>query len=120
MERALCPPWGLYGGKDALANRFTVVRKGGAVETMKTGKTPGVIALQEGDGFLIEVGGGGGFWTAMERDPERVLADVRSGYVSVAAARTDYGVAIRQSGREFKLDVAATAELRGSRRGEKS
>ena len=69
MERALCPPWGLYGGQDALANRFTVVRKDGAVEPMKTGKIPGVIALQEGDGFLIEVGGGGGFWNAMERDP---------------------------------------------------
>jgi N-methylhydantoinase B len=118
MERALCPPWGLYGGQDALANRFTVVRKGGAVEPMKTGKTPGVIALQEGDGFLIEVGGGGGFWNAMERDPARVLADVRSGYVSVAAARADYGVAIRQQGRKFELDVAATAELRGSRRSE--
>jgi len=46
---------------------------------------------------------------------ERVLADVRSGYVSVAAARAAYGVAIRQSGREFKLDLAATADLRGSR-----
>jgi N-methylhydantoinase B len=86
---------------------------------MKTGKTPGVIALQEGDGFLIEVGGGGGFWTAMERNPARVLADVRSGYVSVEAARADYGVAIRQSGRKFELDVAATADLRGSlRRGD--
>ena len=115
MERALCPPWGLYGGQDALANRFSVVRKHGAVEPMKTGKTPGVIGLQEGDGFLIEVGGGGGFWNAMERDPARVLADVRSGYVSVEAARADYGVAIRQSGRKFELDVATTAQLRSKR-----
>ena len=42
-----------------------------------------------------------------------MLADVRSGYVSVEAARRDYGVAIRQSGRRFELDNAATAELRG-------
>ena len=117
MERALCPPWGLHGGNAALANRFTVVRKDGAVERMTTGKTPGIVALNEGDGFLIEVGGGGGFWNAFERDPERVLADVRSGYVSLEAARSDYGVVIRQARRSFELDVDATAALRRNRKG---
>ena len=116
MERALCPPWGLHGGKDALANRFTVVRKDGAVQRMTTGKTPGIVPLKEEDGFLIEVGGGGGFWDPLERNPEKVLADVRSGYVSLEAARNDYGVVIKQKGRRFELDVAATAELRRSRR----
>jgi N-methylhydantoinase B len=112
MERALCPPWGLHGGKDALANRFTVVRQDGAMQRMNTGKTPGIVQLNDGDGFLIEVGGGGGFWNALERDPARVLADVRSGYVSLAAARADYGVAIKQQGRKYELDVVATAALR--------
>jgi N-methylhydantoinase B len=116
MERALCAPWGLHGGRAALANRFTVVRKNGAVERMSTGKTPGIVALNEGDGFLIEVGGGGGFWNALERDPERVLVDVRSGYVSVEAARSEYGVVIKQQGRKYVLDIEATAELRGTRK----
>jgi N-methylhydantoinase B len=114
MERALCAPWGLHGGKAALANRFSVVRKDGAVERMSTGKTPGIVALNEGDGFLVEVGGGGGFWKAFERDPARVLADVHSGYVSLEAARAEYGVAIRHVGRRFELDIDATAELRRS------
>ena len=114
MERALCPPWGLHGGNAALANRFTVVRKNGAVERMSTGKTPGIVPLSEGDGFLIEVGGGGGFWNAFERDPARVLADAQSGYVSVEAAQSEYGVVIRQAGRSFELDLEATAELRRS------
>jgi N-methylhydantoinase B len=116
MERALCAPWGLHGGTAALANRFTVVRKNGALERMSTGKTPGIVPLSEGDGFLIEVGGGGGFWNALERDPARVLADVQSGYVSVEAARSEYGVVIRQSGRSFELDLEATAELRRRRK----
>ena len=51
----------------------------------------------------------------LERDPERVLADVRSGYVSLEAARRDYGVVIRQNGRKFELDVEATRELRRAR-----
>jgi N-methylhydantoinase B len=58
------------------------------------------------------MGGGGGFGDPLEREAERVLADVRSGYVSLEAARRDYGVAVRQYGRRFELDVEATTALR--------
>jgi N-methylhydantoinase B len=115
MERTQCAPWGLHGGKDAMANRFNIVRKDGCVQTLPTGKTPGHVALEPGDGFLVEVGGGGGFWNPLERDPGRVLADVRSGYVSVVSARRDYGVVIVQNGRKFEVDVEATHQLRQSR-----
>jgi len=115
MERTICAPWGLHGGKDAMANRFSIVRKEGAVQRLPTGKTTVHVALAVGDGFLVEVGGGGGFWDPLERDPQRVLADVRSGYVSLEAARRDYGVVIRQSGRKFELDLAATRKLRQAR-----
>jgi N-methylhydantoinase B len=113
MERTHCAPWGLHGGKDALANRFSIVRKNGTVQRLPTGKTAGHITLDGGDGFLVEVGGGGGFWPPKERNPEHVLADVCSGYVSLEAARRDYAVVIRAEGRKFKIDVAATRELRG-------
>ncbi len=112
MERSLCAPWGLHGGKDALANRFSVVRKDGSVQKLPTGKTVGHVMLEAGDGFLVEVGGGGGFWNPFERDPQQVLADVQSGYVSLEAARRDYGVVINQEGRRFELDVKATNKLR--------
>jgi N-methylhydantoinase B len=112
MERTSCAPWGLHGGKDALPNRFSVVRKDGSGQRLPTGKTAGHVALQAGDGFLVEVGGGGGFWDPLERDPEHVLADARSGYVSLDAARRDYGVIIYQQGRRFELDLEATAALR--------
>jgi N-methylhydantoinase B len=115
MERTQCAPWGLHGGKDAMANRFNIVRKDGCVQTLPTGKTPGHVALEPGDGFLVEVGGGGGFWSPLERDPVRVLADVRAGYVSVVSARRDYGVVIVQNGRKFEVDVEATHQLRQSR-----
>ena len=112
MERTICAPWGLHGGKEAMANRFSIVRQNGSVQKLPTGKTTVHVALDAGDGFLVEVGGGGGFWDPLERDPERVLADVRSGYVSLEAARRDYGVVIRQNGRKFELDVEATQKLR--------
>ena len=112
MERTICAPWGLHGGKDAMANRFSVVRKDGSIQKFPTGKTIGHVGLNVGEGFLVEVGGGGGFWSPLERDPERVLNDVRSGYVSLEAARRDYGVIIHQQGRRFELDVEATNTLR--------
>ena len=116
MERTLCPPWGLHGGKDALANRFSIVRKDGSLQRLPTGKTIGHITLEVGDGFLVEVGGGGGFWNPLERDPERVLSDVRSGYVSLEAARRDYGVVVHRAGRKFAIDIQATKGMRASRR----
>jgi N-methylhydantoinase B len=60
----------------------------------------------------VETAGGGGFWSPLERPAERVLADVRSGYVSLEAARRDYGVVIHQHGRRFELDAEETAKLR--------
>jgi N-methylhydantoinase B len=112
MERTICAPWGLHGGKDALANRFSVLRKDGSAQKLLTGKTPGHVALEAGDGFLVEVGGGGGFWNPLERDPHKVLADVCSGYVSLEAARRDYGVVIHQEERQFEIDLAGTKALR--------
>jgi N-methylhydantoinase B len=111
MERTICAPWGIHGGKAALANRFSVLRKDD-VYKLPTGKTAGHVMLEAGDGFLVEVGGGGGFGEPFERDLERVLADVRSGYVSQESARSDYGVVIHQRGRRFDLDVEATRALR--------
>ncbi len=114
VERTICAPWGLHGGEDALANRIFITRENGEVKRFPTGKI-NPTEIDKGDGFTVETGGGGGFWSALERPAERVLADVRSGYVSVEVARRDYGVVIRQQRRAFELDVEATAELRQSR-----
>jgi N-methylhydantoinase B len=111
VERTICAPWGLHGGKDALANRITVFHKDGKVEKFPTGKIKPT-EIDADDAFLIETAGGGGFWNPLEREPEKVLADVRSGYVSLEAARRDYGVVIHQQGRRFTLDHQATSELR--------
>ncbi len=111
MERTLCAPWGLHGGAAALANRISILRHNGKVEKFATGKIKPT-ELEAGEGFLIETAGGGGFWNPLEREAEKVLADVRSGYVTLEAARREYGVVVEQQGRRFKLDAAATLALR--------
>lgn len=117
VERTQCAPWGLRGGKAGLPNRIGVVRKDGTVERFPSGKVEPLM-LAAGDGWISELGGGGGFWSPLERDPAAVLRDVRLGYVSVGAARADYGVVISQDGRRFEFDAAATAELRARLRAE--
>ena len=60
----------------------------------------------------IDSPAGGGWGDPKERDPERVLRDVRDGYVSEGAARAFYGVALSADRRS--VDQAATRALRSS------
>jgi N-methylhydantoinase B len=73
--------------------------------------------LLQGDLFRLDTPGGGGYGDPMEREPERVLADVREGYVSPAAAERDYGVAVVETLRGFAIDTAATALRRNKDKG---
>ena len=50
--------------------------------------------LPAGTDITLALPGGGGYGPPWRRDPARVLADVRDGYVSLERARADYGVAI--------------------------
>ncbi|MCZ8108992.1 MAG: hypothetical protein O9972_65530 [Burkholderiales bacterium] len=60
----------------------------------------------------LETAGGGGGGPAAARDPATVARDVRLGYVSTAAARARYGVAVSEEG---VLDADGTAALRAGR-----
>ena len=60
--------------------------------------------------------GGGGWGDPMARDPNAVLRDVRNGYVTIAGARRDYGVAVQgdpdRDPEGLILDQEATRRLR--------
>jgi N-methylhydantoinase B len=60
----------------------------------------------------VELPGGGGYGSPVARDPERVLEDVRQGYVSLEQARAAYGVAIDP--RSWTVLAEETARLRAS------
>jgi N-methylhydantoinase B len=68
--------------------------------------------LKARDVFCLDTPGGGGLGDAFARDPQRVVDDVNQGYVTVEAARTSYGIALRPNGKTYELDVAATSALR--------
>ena len=68
--------------------------------------------LHPGDVVCLETPGGGGLGSPLERDPTRVLNDVRNGYVTAEKAREVYRVAIDAVDGEFALNEAQTRELR--------
>jgi N-methylhydantoinase B len=68
--------------------------------------------LKEGDIFQLESPGGGGHGDALAREPERVAADVREGFVSPGAAERDYGVVLKREGNDIVVDSEATQARR--------
>ena len=132
-DKNIIPPFGVFGGGPGSPNRFTVLRED---RTLMPSDTPGKVAgfrLGRGDRVVIETSGGGGYGDPLEREPERVAADVREGYVSPDEARGEYGVhltgeevdeektracrqAMKDARRSLPLIQAETHRARGSRR----
>jgi N-methylhydantoinase B len=102
------PPWGVNGGRSAEPGRC-FVNPGTPNEREVKSLEDGVV-VRKGDIIRFETGGGGGWGHPFDRDPERVLNDVLGDYVSVEAARADYGVVIDPD--RLTVDAKATDELR--------
>jgi N-methylhydantoinase B len=110
-RRRLCPPWGLRGGGVG----------GGAAYFLKLPDDDEFRSIDQvmrpvpaGSQVIIRTGAGGGWGHPFEREPERVLQDVLSGLVSIAAAERDYGVVIEPGSQA--IDEPRTAALRAGRR----
>jgi len=99
-------PEGLFGGGEGAKAAFLV--------NGVPGNPYGLSQLKPGDLVTIDAAGGGGYGDPLERDVERVEADVREGYVSLEAAEKDYGVIIDPS--TGFADVSATRKKRDTLR----
>jgi N-methylhydantoinase B len=75
----------------------------------------GLGQLKPRDVVTIDAAGGGGYGDPLERDVERVEADVRERYVSLDAAEKDYGVIINP--KTGHADQEATEKRRETMRG---
>ena len=105
--RRRCPPWGLNGGKPGAAS-INLMRLSDD-EPFKP-VDPVRVLCGPGATVRVETAGGGGWGCALERDPQAVLEDVLDEFITLEAARADYGVAINE--KTMQVDMAATAALR--------
>lgn len=115
-ERGRYQPPGVVGGGSGAKNRFSYETDEGLRNPPMASKMVG-INLKRGQRLRLETPGGGGYGDALSRSPEQVAEDVRLGYVSVAAAKTDYACAISVDG---ELDANATQALRAAARATRS
>jgi N-methylhydantoinase B len=99
-------PWALGGGAAGTPNFLEYTARDLHV---RRGRVPRV-ELAEGAVVRSVTGTGGGFGEPFEREPEQVREDVLDGYVTVAEARAEYGVAIDPE--SLETDDAETARLR--------
>ncbi|MEM8550952.1 MAG: hydantoinase B/oxoprolinase family protein [Pseudomonadota bacterium] len=108
LERHVFRPYGISGGMAGAPAR--VVLNIGTERERDLGKIS-LVEPEPGDTVTLMSAGGGGFGDPFERPSDMVLDDVVKGFVSVGAARRDYGVEITGGA----IDHAATQALRESR-----
>ena len=113
--RLTCPPWGLVGGGSGEV-ATTLVKAPGDTEFHVPKSQP--LTWPAGTEVLYMTAGGGGWGDPLERDPERVLRDVREEYISEAHAKEQYGVVLTAA--RAGVDAAATAVLRSDLRARRS
>jgi N-methylhydantoinase B len=107
MERFRLEPWGVAGGRAGTSGSCVVNR--GTPRARDIGKVD-VLHLEPGDVVSIFSPSGGGHGDPRRRDPARVLADVRAGFLTPARAREAYGVVLANGG----VDAEATGRARAA------
>src|SRR5262249_34458457 len=125
FERMRVRPWGIFGGGPASTSAILIRRKGDeqfrtfqdVFGTISPAKFANCV-VRGGDQILLRSPGGGGYGPPEEREPDEILRDVEQGFVSPAAARTMYRVALSPSDEAgfYFIDRDATEQLRGGRR----
>jgi N-methylhydantoinase B len=114
-DRGEVTPFGLAGGTNGGRNILRVHRNGANAET-ELGMHAMGITLYPGDHVIYRSNGGGGFGSPLNRDPELVLADVESGWITTEKAKDIYGVVlVAGDGRgELQIDQQATTAKRAA------
>jgi N-methylhydantoinase B len=109
--RTLTPPWGLWGGRAGSVAGNRLKRSGADdLETVDTNWR----RMLAGSTAIMMSAGGGGWGDPLDRDPEEVRSDVVEEYVSLEAARGEYGVVLDP--RNLAVDESATIALRAELR----
>jgi N-methylhydantoinase B len=112
--KQLTPPAGRAGGLPGRLSRL-VVNPGTASERVVLARD-GNVRLGPGDVLRVEQAGGGGYGDPRTRSAERVLEDVREGYVSPEAARDVYGVnvVLDEDGRTWRIAQGVESPLQAN------
>ena len=108
VENNRFPAWGVAGGMGGGMSR--VILNPGTPQEREIRAFSDDNHWKRGDLVRIYTAGGGGWGDPLEREPERVLDDVKDGFVSVQSALDNYGVVMDPAG--TAVDAAGTEARR--------
>ncbi|MGB7035683.1 MAG: hypothetical protein WBD71_09155, partial [Xanthobacteraceae bacterium] len=103
-------PWGLRGGTAGETGGYLLRLPDESDFRQLAGAR---LPVPLGAAAIVRTGGGGGWGDPCDRDPAKVIDDVREEFISRDSARKFYGVVMSD---DFELDHAATDVLRGEMR----
>jgi N-methylhydantoinase B len=103
------PPHGVLGGTPGSGGGQYVEAADGSRRYFSVS---GRVVVEPGEKWVGISTGGGGYGSPLERDTARVLADVRTGFVSRDAARDVFGTVIVEKDGELGVDEEQTVALR--------
>lgn len=122
---------GLFGGLEGSCNRNAKLHGDGespvgrisGIEdldywpgrTESFGAKPGFFDIGHGDVIAYSFQGGGGFGDPLDREPQRVAADVGNGYVSTDGAQNLYGVVLSDGSIDDRATEVRRNQLRAVR-----
>ncbi|WP_306155185.1 hydantoinase B/oxoprolinase family protein [Roseovarius sp. MMSF_3281] len=108
------PPHGLNGGSMGKPSMNKLISQDNVRVLPVLLSSP--VRMKAGDVFSHVMASGGGYGRAEEREPEKVLEDVRLGKVTIEGAAGDYLVAINCGPKGLEIDEAATRALRAEQK----
>lgn len=89
--RSKFKPWALAGGSEGSSNYIEVIRQDGSRESYAT---VSVLKLNKDDVVRIHTANGGGYGDPKKRPKERVLEDLKNGYITKKQAKEAFGVKV--------------------------
>jgi N-methylhydantoinase B len=110
-DRLKLRPWGLMGGEGGGCVGSRIIAPDGE-EIPLPSKTTREVASESR--IILQTAGGGGYGRPFDRSPEKVLEDVKQGFIGLARAESSYGVVI--DNQTMMVDQPATEEMRSKQR----
>ncbi|MBI3977618.1 MAG: hydantoinase B/oxoprolinase family protein [Chloroflexi bacterium] len=107
-DRRSHPPYGLQGG--GAGTPSSNVLNPGPAQRVLPALPMEAIPIRRGDVYRHHLSGGGGWGDPLERDPRATLEDVLDEKMTIAHARSAYGIVIDPS--TLALDLPATERVR--------
>ena len=107
-DRTRFRSWGVLAGSAGTNSVFLL--NPGSNHEVNLGNTD-ILTIGPGDVLHVAAGGSGGWGDPLERDPDAVVRDIKSGFVTPDKAEAVYGVILRNG----SYDVDETKSLRAAR-----